>query len=157
MQSLRFLWKHALYYRAPVSQEKWPECISSTAFKTAWHRFSSFYNLITIIYDGHLEDISYLQTILRSKAWKILKVSASHPVLKDNFTVVAQPTLSENLFSLDPCGKGTTESLQAVHAHSIHFPRCNTQVYWSSSILWALLHQEHLIFTPFSPPPLPQS
>lgn len=71
-------------------------------FKTAWHRFSSFYKSIIIIYDGHLEGISYLQTIPKNKTGKMFKISASHLVLKDNFTIMAQATLSENLFRLEP-------------------------------------------------------
>lgn len=59
-------------------------------FKTAWHRFSSFYKSIIIIYDGHLEGISYLQTIPKNKTGKMFKISASHLVLKDNFTIMAQ-------------------------------------------------------------------
>ena len=50
--------------------------------------------------------------------------AASHLVLKDNFTVVAQPSLTGNCFSWDHHSKGTTESLQVVVlANSIHFSR----------------------------------
>lgn len=61
---------------------------------------------------------------LNSKARKIFTFAVPHLVLKDNVTVVAQPSLTGNWLSWDPCSKGTTESLQVVVvANSMHFSR----------------------------------
>lgn len=95
-------------------------------FKTAWHRFCL---LSTTLLEEFMTDIwkifhLYKQWNLNSKARKIFTFAASHVVIKGNFTVVAQPSLTGNCFSWDLHSKGTTESLQVVVlANSIHFSR----------------------------------
>lgn len=45
---------------------------------------------------------------------------ASHLVLKDNFTVVAQPSFTGNSFSWDTRSKGTTVSLPSCCSCKLH-------------------------------------
>lgn len=85
----------------------------------------------------------YKQWNLNSKARKIFTFAALHLVLKDNFTVIAQPGLTGNCFRWDPCCKETTKSLQVVvFANSVHF--------WDTLCLLAnitLLDQQPLVTT----------